>query len=114
MEAIAKAMNLRCSARKMRQVCDLYRNKPVESVLASLFVLKQQKKSAEMVDKVLKAAVANLKDQNLNTSVEVSEFSITKMTVDQGAPIKRIRPRAQGRAFKILKKQCHLTVVISN
>ena len=114
MEAIAKAKNLRCSARKMRQVCDLYRNQSVESSLASLFILRSKKKSASMVDKVLKSAVANLKEKNLNETLDMNEFSIAQIFVNEGAPIKRIRPRAQGRAFKISKKQCHLTVVISN
>ena len=113
MEAIAKARYLRCSARKMRQVADIVRGQRVESALSYLFSLSKVKKSAFMVEKVLKAAIANIKEKNLNENIEASQLVISTIVVDQGPSLRRIRPRAQGRAFRINKKQCHLALVVT-
>ena len=113
MEAVARGTYLRCSARKMRQVADLIRNNSVDSAIAQLFSLRKTKKSAVMVEKVLQSAVANLREKNANAAVETEGLKISKITVDGGPHIKRIRYRAQGRGFRINKKLCHLTVGIT-
>ena len=96
MEAIAKGKYLRTSTNRMRQVADMVRGKPVDVALGILHGLGLKKKSARMVDAVLKSAVANFN------------------TVDAGPLIKRIRAHAQGRANRIEKKLSHLTVVVSD
>ncbi len=113
MEATAKAKYLRCSARKMRQVADMIRNESVDSAIAQLFSLKKTKKSAQMMEKVLQSAVANIKDKNPEANLENGSLKVTKILVDGGPIIKRIRARAQGRAYRIEKKLCHLTVGVS-
>ncbi len=114
MEAIAKGMYIRCSARKMRLVADMIRTKKVESAMALLFSLKKTKKTAEYVDKILKSAVANLKDKNAEAQIKTENLVISNITVDAGPHIKRFKPRAQGRAFRINKKLCHLTLSVSD
>ena len=114
MEAIAKGNYLHSSTNRMRQVADMVRGQPVEKALGLLFGLKIQKKSARMVDKVLKSAVANFKVKNENNASKSKNLVIKSITVDAGPLMKRIRPRAQGRAFRIQKKLSHLTVVVSD
>lgn len=91
----------------------MVRKESVDSALALLFSLSKTKKSARMLDKVLKAAVANLKEKDVNMQIETEVLKIKSITVDGGPYIKRIRSRAQGRAFRIQKKMCHLTIAIS-
>ncbi len=113
MEAFAKSKYLHSSARKMRQVADLVRGKQVETALEILHGLKTTKKSAGMVDKALKSAVANfqvLAEKNPGRG----ELTIKSILVDGGPMMKRIRARAQGRAFRIQKQMSHLTVVVSD
>jgi large subunit ribosomal protein L22 len=114
MESVGRGRYLRCSARKVREVADLVRNNSVDSAMAVLFFLGKSKKSARIVDKVLKAAVANLKEKNPNAQVETEKLKIRSITVDAGPHIKRIKPRAQGRAYRINKKACHLTVAVTD
>jgi large subunit ribosomal protein L22 len=114
MESIAKVRYARCSARKVRSVADLVRNKNVDAALALLFSLRKTKKSAEIVDTVLQAAVANLREKYVNETVETSNLVVKSITVDAGPHIKRTRPRAQGRAFRVNKKLCHLTVSLTD
>ncbi len=114
MEAVAKAKYLHCSAQKMRLVADLVRNTKVDSAIARLYALSKTKKSARMIDKVLKSAIANIKEMNTDIHVETDNLSISSITVDAGPHVKRIRPRAQGRAFRIQKNLCHLTISISD
>jgi large subunit ribosomal protein L22 len=114
MEAVAKAKYLRSSTLRMRQVADLLRGKPVETALGLLHGLKLEKKSARMVDKVLKSAVANFQVKSEAEGGKPKNLKIKTITVDAGPLIKRIRARAQGRAFRIEKKLSHLTVVVSD
>ena len=114
MEALAKAKYLHTSTNRMRQVADMVRGKPVEAALGILFGLKIRKKSARMLDKVLKSAVANFNVKNENNAAKTKNLKIKSVTVDAGPLVKRIRPRAQGRAFRIEKKLSHLTVVVSD
>ena len=112
MESIAKGMYLRSSTNRMRQVADMVRGKPVDSALAILFGLGAKKKSARMVEKVLKSAVANYGVKA--ESGKAKNLMVKTITVDAGPLIKRIRAHAQGRANRIEKKLSHLTVVVSD
>jgi large subunit ribosomal protein L22 len=66
------------------------------------------------VAKLIKSAVANLQSKHADAHVEVDELVIKKIHVDNGPTLKRFRPRAQGRAYRILKRMCHITVIVSN
>lgn len=115
MEAIAKGQYLRSSTLRMRQVADLVRGKPVESALGLLYGLTLRKKSAKMVEKVLKSAVANYQVKSDAAGAGKAKNLVVKtITVDAGPLMKRIRAHAQGRAFRIEKKLSHLTVVVSD
>lgn len=115
MEAIAKGQYLRSSTLRMRQVADMVRGKPVESALGVLYGLALRKKSAKMVEKVLKSAVANYQVKSDAAGAGKAKNLVVKtVTVDAGPLMKRIRAHAQGRAFRIEKKLSHLTIVVSD
>jgi large subunit ribosomal protein L22 len=114
MEAIAKGKYMRSSTNRMRQVADMVRGKPVDDALAILFGLGAKKKSARMVEKVLKSAVANFNVKGEASGSKAKGLKVKTITVDAGPLIKRIRAHAQGRANRIEKKLSHLTVVVSD
>lgn len=107
MEARAIAKYVRVSPKKVRQVINLIRNKPVNEALLILRYL--PKKAAKLVEKVLKSAIANAEN---NFNMDVDKLYISKICVDQGPMMKRIRPRAMGRAYLIRKRTSHITVVV--
>ncbi|MGB9711762.1 MAG: 50S ribosomal protein L22 [Dissulfurimicrobium sp.] len=107
MEARAVAKYIRVSPQKARLVADLVRNKKAGEAMQILGVLPQ--KSARFLKKVLESAIANA-DQNPN--IDVDTLYIKKLLIDNGPQLKRIRPRAQGRAFGILHRLAHITVVL--
>ena len=113
MEAVAIGKYLKSSTNRMRQVADLIRGRSVESASSILFGLGPQKKSARMVQDVLKSAVANWQVKQ-EGGTRGKTLTVKSVMVDAGPLIKRIRPRAQGRAFRIQKKLSHLTVVVSD
>ena len=107
MEATAKVTYVRIAPRKVQIVLDLIRNKPVEEVMA---ILKHTPKAAcEPLAKLLKSAVANAET---NKNMDVTRLYVAQCFVCQGPTLKRIRPRAQGRAFRINKKTSHITMVL--
>ncbi len=107
MEARAQATYVRISPRKVKIVLDLIRNKPVEEAQA---IVKFTPKSAcEPVAKLLKSAVANA-ENNLN--LDKSNLYVAQAMVGPGPIMKRIRPRAQGRAYRIEKRSSHITLVL--
>ena len=107
MEARAELKYLRISPRKVSIVLDLIRNKPVNLAMA---ILKHTPKAAcEDLIKLLKSAMANAEN---NHNMDVSKLYVSECFVCQGATLKRIRPRAQGRAFRIDKKTSHITMVL--
>lgn len=114
MEAVAKVRNIRYGQLKLRQVVDLVRGKSVERALAILFVMRSTKKGAPIIEGALKSAIANLKNTDAGAGVNTESLMVKKIHVDGGPIMKRIRPRSQGRAFKIEKPMSHLTVVISD
>ncbi|ADY54763.1 LSU ribosomal protein L22P [Syntrophobotulus glycolicus DSM 8271] len=109
MEAKAIAKHVRISPRKVRLVVDLIRGKKVEEALAILRFT--PKGSTEPVSKVLRSAVANA-EHNLELSAD--DLYVTKIFVDQGPTMKRIMPRAMGRADRIRKRSSHITVVVGD
>jgi large subunit ribosomal protein L22 len=112
MEAVAKARHLRSSQNRLRQVADLIRGQEVEQALSILHGLKPVKKGARMIDKVLKSAISNF--QSASEGAKSKGLRVKTVLIDQGPLMKRIRPRAQGRAFRIEKKLSHITLVVSD
>lgn len=107
MQAKAIARYVRISPRKVRQVVDLIRGKSVNDALAILQFTPNG--STEPVTKVLKSAVANAAH---NLEMNPEELFVTQVYVDQGPTLKRIKPRAMGRADQIRKRSSHITVVV--
>ena len=107
MEAKAVAKYIRIAPRKIRVVMDLIRGKNIGEAFA---ILKYTPKvGADVIEKVLKSAVANA---GHNNDMNVDNLFISAAYVDQGPTLKRIHPRSRGQAFKILKRSSHVTVVV--
>jgi large subunit ribosomal protein L22 len=109
MEVAAKLSGARLSAQKARLVADQIRGKHVEEALDLLHFSK--KKGAEIIKKVLESAIANAEQ---NEGADVDELRVSTIFVDEGMTMKRIRPRAKGRADRILKRSCHITVKVAD
>ena len=106
MQATAKVTYARIAPRKVKIVLDLIRNQSVEKAEA---ILKYTPKAAcEIVSKLLASAVANAENKDMNTT----NLYVSECYVNQGPTLKRIRPRAQGRAYRINKKTSHITLVL--
>ncbi|HSQ42114.1 MAG TPA: 50S ribosomal protein L22 [Fibrobacteraceae bacterium] len=114
MEAVAKVRYIRYGQLKLRQVADLVRGKSVDQALAILSLLRSRKKGAGIVENAVKSAVANLKNSDVGAGIQKDSLSIKQIHVSGGPIMKRIRPRSQGRAFRIEKPMSHLTVVVSD
>lgn len=109
MKTIAMHRNARSSAQKVRLVADLIRGK---KVLRSLEILKfSNKKAAGLVKKVLESAIANAEH---NDGVDIDDLRVAEIFINEGPAMKRIMPRAKGRADNILKRTSHITVIVSN
>ncbi len=107
MQATAKVTFVRIAPRKVKIVLDLIRNQPANKAVA---ILKHTPKAAcEPVLKLLKSAMANAEN---NHNMDPERLYVAECSVGQGATLKRIRPRAQGRAFRINKKTSHITLVL--
>lgn len=104
-KAIAKYV--RISPRKVRQVVDLVRGKKVSDAFAILQFT--PKAASEPIAKVIKSAVANAEH---NYEMDTGELFVQEIYVDQGPTLKRIKPRAMGRADQIRKRTSHITVVV--
>lgn len=111
MEAIAKARYVQGSARKMRQVMDLVRGKNVEDALNILRFT--HKKSAFVLEKVVRSAVANAMNIYGDKLHDPNDLTIVEAVCDDGPMLKRIRARAMGRAFRIRKRTCHMKIVVA-
>lgn len=108
MEAKAKATYVRMSPRKVQIVLDLIRKQPADKAMA---ILKFTPKAAtEPVMKVLKSAIANAEN---NFNMDVTKLYVSEVHVAPGPILKRIQPRAQGRAYRINKRTSHITIVVS-
>ena len=108
MEAKAHLKYARISPRKVKIVLDLIRGKDVATAMA---ILKNTPKSAsEYLTKLLRSAVANAEN---NFNMDVSKLYVSECFVCPGPTLKRIMPRAQGRAFRINKRTSHVTIAVS-
>ena len=107
MEVTAKLRGAAISAQKTRLVADLIRGKSVAHALNILNF--SNKKAAVLVKKALESAIANAEHNN---SLDVDDLKVTTIYVDEGTSLKRIMPRAKGRADRITKRTCHITVKV--
>ena len=109
MEVQARLKGAQISAQKVRLVADQVRGKGVEDALELLSF--SNKKAAQIVKKVLDSAIANAEN---NEGADVDELKVSSIYVDEGVTMKRLRPRAKGRADRILKRSCHITVKVAD
>ena len=107
MEARAIARHLRVSPLKARQVADLVRGKNIDEAIGILRYT--NKKSAPLIGKVLKSAVANAEHNN---DMDSDELYVSEIYVDEGPTLKRMRPRAYGRADVKRHRTSHVTVIL--
>jgi large subunit ribosomal protein L22 len=107
--AVAKARFVRVSATKARRVIDLVRGKPVNEALDILRWAPQA--ASEPVAKVIASAAANAQN---NEGLDPATLVVATVYADEGPTAKRIRPRAQGRAFRIRKRTSHITVIVES
>ncbi|HKM18023.1 MAG: 50S ribosomal protein L22 [Firmicutes bacterium] len=105
--ARASARYIRMSPRKVRQVVDLIRNKDIGEALAILQLTPRA--ASAVVEKVVRSAAANAEN---NYDMDPDSLYVAECYVDQGPTLKRIRPRARGMADRIMKRTCHVTVVL--
>ena len=108
MEVTAKLSGAALSAQKARLVADQVRGKPVAEALDLLTF--SPKKAAKLVKKVLQSAIANAEENN---GMDIDELRVSTICVDEVMTLKRIKPRAKGRADRILKRTCHITVKVA-
>ncbi|MBR4874440.1 MAG: 50S ribosomal protein L22 [Clostridia bacterium] len=107
MEARAKLSYARISSRKVKIVIDMIRNKPVGEAMG---ILKNTPKAAsELLIKLLASAIANAEN---NHNMDKNKLYVAEVFANQGPTLKRVRPRAQGRAFRIRKRTSHITIVL--
>ena len=109
MESSAVARYVRISPQKARLVMDQIRGKRVEDALNMLKFAPQ--KGAALILKLVNSAVANAQQ---NSDVDVDSLYIKRIFADEGPMLKRIMPRASGRATRILKRTSHMTVVLND
>ncbi len=107
-EAKAYLRYVRISPRKIQIVCDLIRGKDVNNAMAIL--MQTPKAASEPLQKLLKSAVANAEN---NFGMDPESLVITQIFATPGPILKRIRPRAQGRAFRINKRTSHVTLAVA-
>ena len=109
MQVLAKHKFARLSPQKGRLVADQVRGLPVAQALDILKF--SPKKGADLIIKVLMSAIANAEH---NEGADIDELIVGKIFVDEGPVMKRIKPRAKGRADRIIKRTCHITVVVAD
>ncbi len=109
MEVAAKLRRAQLSPQKARLIADQIRGKHVEQALDILSF--SNKKGAAMMKKVLESAIANAEH---NEGADIDELRVSTVFVDEGSTLKRIKPRAKGRADRIFKRSCHITVKVAD
>src|SRR5713101_10168500 len=109
MEARAKARYVRVTPRKARRVVDLIRGMPADQAQAALAFAPQS--ASDPVGKVLASAIANAEYAR---QLDAGSLVVKAAWVDEGPPLKRFRPRAQGRGYRINKKTSHITVIVTD
>lgn len=108
-EVSAKLRGAKVAAQKARLVADQIRGKPVEKALDVLAF--SNCKSAAIVKKILESAIANAEH---NDGADVDELRVSTIYVNEGITLKRVMPRAKGRADRISKRTCHITVKVAD
>jgi large subunit ribosomal protein L22 len=103
----AVARHVRLSASKARRVVNLVRGLPAKEALTVLQFAPQS--ASEQVYKVLASAIANAEN---NERLDPDALLVSEAFVDEGPTLKRFRPRAQGRAYRIRKRTCHITIAV--
>jgi len=113
MESRAVLKFARVSPQKARLVADLVRGQDASEAVETLTFL--NKKSAPMIRKLVESAIANaeVSAERDNVDLDIDELYIKTIHVDQGPTLRRFRPRAQGRATRIIKKTSHITVELA-
>ena len=109
MEVAAKLKGADISAQKARLVADQIRGLGVEQALTLLTF--SPKKAAVLFKKVLNSAIANAEH---NEGADIDELRVATVFVDEGVTLKRIRARAKGRADRIMKRSCHITIKVAD
>ncbi len=107
MEARAYLRNVRIAPRKVKVVCDLIRGKSAAE--ANAIMMNTPKAASELLVKLLKSAVANAEN---NHNMDPEKLYVAEVSVSPGPVLKRIRARDHGRAFRILKRTSHITLVL--
>ncbi len=108
MEARAELRYARISPRKVQIVCDLIRGKSVP--VATAILQETPKAASELMLKLLKSAAANAEN---NHSMDPEKLYVAQTYANPGPILKRIQPRAQGRAYRINKRTSHITIVLN-
>lgn len=108
MEAKAYVRNVRIAPRKVKILCDLIRGK--DAGAAAAIIMNTPKAASEIMIKLLKSCVANAEN---NHNMDTDKLYISQVFVTPGPVMKRVMPRAQGRAFRILKRTSHITMVLA-
>ncbi len=108
----AKLQNVPTSPRKMRLVVDMIRGMEVNRALGVLR-FSSKKDAASRVEKLLRSAIANWEQKN-ERKAESGELFVTKVFVDGGATLKRMRPAPQGRGYRIRKRSNHITLFVDS
>ncbi|MCB6365837.1 50S ribosomal protein L22 [Intestinibacillus massiliensis] len=108
MEAKAYVRNVRIAPRKVKILCDLIRGK--DAGTAAAIIMNTPKAASEIMIKLLKSCVANAEN---NHNMDTDKLYISQVFVTPGPVMKRVMPRAQGRAFRILKRTSHITMVLA-
>jgi len=109
METAARLRGARISAQKARLVADQIRGRQVEEALQMLQF--STRKGAAIIHKLLNSAIANAEH---NQRADIDELRVATIHVDEGRTLRRIRPRAKGRADRILKRSCHITIKVAD
>jgi len=112
MESTATARYLRCSARKMRRVAEIIRGRMVSEAVDILRFV--PKRAALPLSKTIKSAAANAIALEGTTKVKAEDLRITSVTIDGGPILSRFRAVGMGRAYRIRKRTCHLTIHVSD
>ena len=112
-ESNARVKHIRVTATKARRVVNLIRGKQAQEALAILKFAPQG--ASEPVYKLVASAIANarVKADASNTFLDEQDLFVSEAFVDEGTTLKRFQPRAQGRAFQILKRTSHITIVLA-
>ncbi len=109
MEVTAKHRFERISPQQYRLIADQIRGMQVEAALTTLTL--STTKSSDLMKQVLESAIANAEH---NEGADIDELKVSKVMVDEGPTMKRIRPRAKGRANRILKRTSHITLCVAD